>query len=688
MSVTHLKRFLNPGSISIHGGSWAQNVIEQLLKSNYQGEIWPVHPHRLEIAGVKCFTSIAELPRAPDAAFLGVNRELTIGLVRELRVAGAGGSICFASGFSESDSDQQSFGAELQDQLIASAGNMPLLGPNCYGYLNYLDNVSLWPDQHGGQPVDSGVAIIAQSSNVAINMTMQKRGLSLAYMFTVGNQACVGLNQLAEYALEDSRVTTLGLFIEGFSDFPAFEKMALKAKALGKSIVALKLGKSVQAQHATLSHTATLAGGSVASSAFLERLGIVEVNSLSCFIETLKLLDIVGPISGPRISSVSCSGGEASLIADAAHNTPIEFPELSSGQRAELLNLLGEKVTLANPLDYHTYVWGDVPTMTNCFAAVMRGSFDLNLFVLDLPRTDHCDVSGHRCAIDAVIEAKQQTQAKVAVITSLPENIDENITNELHQAGVVVLHGLDHGLEPIIAAVTAGKYRSRKSECQPVFVSSLHTTASTTESTTITEASAKEKLASYGVAVPYSVVINSKQELDQKISSVAFPIALKGLGMEHKSELGGVVLGIKDAASLSDALAEFPQCPKGYMLEQMVDDSIVEIIVGVTRDESGLLLLTLGAGGILTELISDSVSVLIPASKNDISTALDTLKVSRLLNGYRGKAVVNRDALLKNILAIQSYALDHAESLIELDVNPLVAREHDCYAVDALIRLG
>ena len=209
--------------------------------------IWPVHPKRDEILGIKCYPDVAALPAAPDAAFIGVNRDITFDVVTDLSNAGAGGAICFASGFREEEIDavrsnqNQAETGDRQDQLVEAAGVMPLLGPNCYGLLNYLDNVTLWPDQHGGKHCERGVAIIAQSSNIAINMTMQKRGLNISHMLTVGNQAQTGVSELAEEVLADERVSTLGLYLESFNDIRAFEKMALFAQSLGKSLVVLKL---------------------------------------------------------------------------------------------------------------------------------------------------------------------------------------------------------------------------------------------------------------------------------------------------------------------------------------------------------------------------------------------------------------------------------------------------------------
>jgi acyl-CoA synthetase (NDP forming) len=684
--MSDLSRFLKPQSIAVFGGSWAKNVIDQLSKSGYGGSIWPVHPTRSEIGGIKCYANIEALPGVPDAAFIGVNRQLTIDVIEQLKIIGAGGAICFASGFREASEEHQIQHAEtldLQDQLVAAAGDMPVLGPNCYGYLNYLDNVTLWPDQHGGQPVHSGVAIIAQSSNVAINMTMQRRGLSVAALCTVGNQACVGLNELAEHFLADPRVTALGLFIEGFADIPAFEAMAAKASQAGKSIVALKLGKSAKSQQATLSHTATLAGGSAASSALLQRLGIVEIDSVSEFIETLKILDVIGPLSGPKISSVSCSGGEASLMADAVMSSNLEFPDLSDAQRIKIGAVLGAKVTLDNPLDYHTYVWGDVPGMTDCFAGVMEGGFDLNIFVLDMPRSDICETSGHQCAIDAIIAAKQRTNARVAVITSLPENMNEAITAEFHQQGVVVLHGLESGLKPVQSAVKLGVMATMETAV-PIWISPA---ADNDNAETLSESVAKDALAEFGMPIPHTRTVKTKDNISEAASSIPFPLVLKGLGLAHKSEVGAVILDIRSKAALEDAIDGLPDSADGYLIEQMIDAPLAEVIVGVTRDVTGMLLLTLGAGGVLTELLSDSASMLMPATREDVDRGLKSLKLNTILQGYRGKPAADVSALIDAVMAVQRYVEANKDKIEELDINPIIVREHDVVAVDALVRL-
>ena len=210
-----------------------------LSKRVFSGKIWPVHPRAEDICGLKAYPTAIDLPGVPDATFIGINRDATIGAVERLARMGAGGAVCFASGFGETADGQ-----DANSRLLNAAGDMPILGPNCYGMINALDGVSLWPDQHGCLPVESGVAILTQSSNIAINLTMQKRGLPIAYVVTCGNQAQLSEAEIADALLDDPRVTAIGLHIEGFSDLPAWQAFARKAEAKNIPLVALKVGKS------------------------------------------------------------------------------------------------------------------------------------------------------------------------------------------------------------------------------------------------------------------------------------------------------------------------------------------------------------------------------------------------------------------------------------------------------------
>lgn len=665
-----LKRLLAPRSIALYGGGWAENVIAQLQRAGFPGPIWPIHPTRAQIRGIPCHRA---LPAAPDAAFVGVNRAQTVEIVRSLAEAGAGGAVCFASGFREAGD------AVLEAALVAAAGAMPILGPNCYGFVNYLDNVPLWPDQHGGVPVASGVAIVTQSSNLAINLTMQARGLPLAYMLTAGNQAQTGLADLATAALSDPRVTALGLHVEGFGDLRAFEAMAACARALGKAIVVLKAGHSAAAQAATLSHTASLAGAGAVSSAFLSRLGLAEVASPEVLLETLALLHHGGPLPGRHIASVSCSGGEASLMADLADPTAARFRPFTSETGARLAATLGPLVTIANPLDYHTFIWGDVPATTEVFSAVLADRPDLGVFVLDLPRADRCDPAAWEPALASIEAAQAATGTRTAVLASLPETIDEATAARLAARGIATLHGMAAGMAAIDAAIRAGH------PFPPAAPALVAPEPQAPE--TLTEAAAKAALAAAGVPVPRAVAAADPASLATAAAALRFPLALKGLGIAHKTEAGAVALNLADPAALREAAEAMP-APEGYLAEEMVTGAVAELIVGVTRDPTGLMALTIGAGGVLTELLQDSATLILPVREADIRAALSGLRAAAILDGYRGRPPADIDAAVRAIAAIARFAEAAAGRLLELDVNPLIVTRNTAVAVDALLRIA
>lgn len=306
--------------MAVYGGSYAEAVIAQCDAMGYRGEVWPVHPSRDAVRGRPCFRRAADLPGSPDAAFIGVNREASVQIVRELSARGAGGAVVFASGFGETGEE----GASLQAELVEAAGAMPILGPNCYGLINYLDGALLWPDAHGGGRVTRGVAVVLQSSNMAINVTMTRRALPLGYLVTLGNQAQIGLAAVMEALLKDKRVSAIGLHIEGIGDVSAFADAAAAAARGGVPVAALKVGRSSRSTGLTMSHTASLAGDDRVMDALFRRLSIARVSSLPALLETLKLLHLGGPLNGNRVVSLSCSGGEAALISDSAEGRDID----------------------------------------------------------------------------------------------------------------------------------------------------------------------------------------------------------------------------------------------------------------------------------------------------------------------------------------------------------------------------
>jgi acyl-CoA synthetase (NDP forming) len=688
--VRSLERLFRPKSIAVFGGREAAQVVLQSDRMGFSGDIWPVHPTRDEVYGRRCFRSVAELPGTPDAAFIGVNRHLTIDIVRELAGCRAGGAICYASGFREAED-----GAALQETLFEAAGEMPILGPNCYGLINYLDGALLWPDQHGGARVESGVAIVTQSSNMALNMTMQRRGLPIAYVATAGNQAQRSLADIAVGLLNDSRVTAVGLHIEGIGDVSRFEAMAFRARELGKPIVAMAVGRSEQARATTISHTASIAGTEAASAAFFARLGIPRLRSIPEFLETLKLLHVHGPLPGGDICSMSCSGGEAAVMADAAVGRGVRFRPLDPTETARVKATLNDIVTVANPLDYHTFAWAKEQAMEATFSAMVGCGFDLSMLVLDFPREDRCSDGDWDFAVRAIASAAKATGGRTAVVASMPENMPEARAAGFMNAGIAPLSGIEEALAAAEAAAFVGRRwkealpRPMLEGARPEQQTGGRPPLRLGRERTLFEAEAKERLARYGLIVPESRVAQDAKCAVAAAEALGYPVAVKALGVAHKSEAGAVRLSLKNAGEVEAAARILALLGSGLLIERMATDAVAELLIGITRDAQFGLLMTIATGGVLVELLGDSASLLLPAAEAEIRSAILSLKTAPLLQGFRGRPVADLDAAVAAALAIGRFAEAHAATLEELDVNPLLVRPEGqgAVAVDALIRM-
>ncbi len=683
--MTRLQSLLNPRSIAAIGGKEAAEVIAQAMKMGFAGDIWPVHPGRDEVCGLKAFYSVSNLPSAPDVAYVAVNRQRTIGIVADLANMGAGAVICYASGFGETGA----LGEDLQSALIDAAGDMPLIGPNCYGLLNYVDRVALWPDQHGGKSLGddgTGVAIIAQSSNIAINLTMQRRGLPIAYILTVGNQAQTGMCELALDLLDDPRVTALGLHIEGFDSVVGMEAVARKSRMLKKPVVAMKVGRSQAAQKATFTHTASISGQDNAVDAFFRRIGIARVFSLPALLETLKLLHVSGPLDGYSISSLSCSGGEAGLMADAIEGKKLCFRELTDDEINPVQAILGPLVAVSNPLDYHTYIWGKREKIEATFSAMSSAGFDLNCLILDFPREDRCIGDGWQITIDAFEAASLANSAKACVISTLHENLNEECGMELINRGITPLVGVDEALIAIEVAADIGK-AWKASLFEPLAICD---SSSGQQVDCPDEAEAKSILSEFGITVPNGQRLSPAENAISAANEIGYPVVLKALGLAHKSEQKAVRLNLANASDVADAARDLYCVSNSLYLEKMVAEPVMELLIGIIRDKQFGLLMTIATGGIMVEVFNDAQTLLLPFGRSEIEQALRRLKSTRLFDGFRGQPPADFSAAVNSIMLIQKFALANRHRLQELDINPLIicANGHGAIAADALMVLG
>lgn len=679
--IRRLRRCLFPDSIAVVGGREVERVVFQCRKMGYGGDIRVVNPRRSELAGLPCLPDIESLPAAPDAAFVAIPADPSIDAIGQLAAMGTGGTVCYASGFREVGA------TDRHRRLLDAAGGMPVIGPNCYGFVNAINGAVLWPDQHGMDRCDAGVAIFSASGNISINMTMQQRGLPLALMVSIGNQAVVGVEELLQAVLEDDRVTAVGLLIEGLRDLPGFVEVAGRAAEANKPVVVLKNGRSAAGAHIAMSHTATLAGESGLYDALFRRLGVAQTRDLETFLEALKLLSVCGPIRGNRIASMSCSGGEASMVADQSEGYGLVFPPLLPAHRATVADTLNEYVHVDNPLDYHTFIWGDPAALEATFLAMLRGGFDLTLLVLDYPVTNDCDATEWVEAGRAFASAVGRSGHPGAVVVSMAENVTAGIIRELADHGIAVLMGIPQALGAVAAASSVGRLRGPLPRL-PSSAGRRHVEADPVPET-CGEFRAKGLLAESGFRTPRGALAADIEEATARARAIGFPVVMKisGDGIAHKSELGGVRTGIRNAQEVRETARTLLAMGHRILVEEMVGEGVAELLLGVARDPQFGHYFLIGIGGTLVELLADRAVLLPPLSADGVREALLSLKAAPLLQGFRGGPPADIDAVVEAMMSLEAFVDAHRDRLLEVDINPLIVHPPGAGATvaDALI---
>lgn len=679
-----LTQFFNPKSIAVVGGKESGRVLEQCVKLNYQGVLWAVNPHRMNLAGTPCVKDILDLPGVPDAVFLGISAEPTIEAVGILEHQGVGGVVCLASGFKEVGEQ----GEDRQNRLIQAAGSMPVLGPNCYGYINALTGAALFPDQHGLHRIEQGVAIIAASGNLGINLTLQQRSLPIAWLVTVGNQAILGIEDGLDAALACNAITAIGLHIEGLADVPRFIRLAEQAQRQGVPIIVLKAGKSQVGSCIAKSHTAVLSGETRLYTALFDRLGVGLVNTPEEFLEALKLAHVHGPLKGNRLVSMSCSGGEASLIADLAANFDLHFPEFDDQHAKLVRETLNEYVALTNPLDYHTFIWGDFDRTYRLFSAMMMKDVDLFVLIIDFPNPEICDHSEWVITMQAFVRACLKHQVKGAVVSCLTENTTPQISRYLLDSHVAQLNGMSQALAAINALSRVGMMWEQSPTLPKL--SYFEPELDVQHIRSMDEYACKKLLKSWHIPIPNGERAGTLEEAFDALNRIRFPVAVKALDCElvHKSDAGAVMINISESQQLQTHIQSMLETWPSVLIEEMVSDTLVELIVGISYDVQFGHYLMIGAGGALVEMVKDTRLLMLPVDKQQIHDGLRSLKIWPLLNGYRGARKADLEALIDAIKNIAGLVEEYGQDIYELEINPLMVGASGVVAADALIRIN
>ncbi len=537
------------------------------------------------------------------------------------------------------------------------------------------------------------MALICQSGTIALNMLFNDRSLPIGYVLTVGNQTRLAVEDMIDLLADDERVTAFGLYVEGIKDAGRFVRAVEKAHGLGKPVAIVKAGRTEAAARTARSHTGSLAGADVVFDAFCRQAGVARCDSLAALCETLKLLHAGGPLRGRNVLIMGASGGDMAMTADAARDLELTFPTIADESVTKLREILTDRVHISNPFDFHTHIWFDRPALRAMFSVAQRAGFDAVGFMIDCPSATKADPASYIAAIEEFIAAYPGAPARGAVICSLPESLDAKTREMCLAAGVVPLQGQRQALEALDLAAAVGEVWAAGTGVElriPARQTEGVSDHSDSPARTLTEPEGKAALAAFGVRIPQSRVVKAS-EAASAAEAIGFPIVMKAASaeLEHKSDVGGVVLNIRTLTEAKSAAERLARLSDMLLVEEMVSDGVAEILIGMTVDPQFGQVLVLGAGGVLTELLRDTVSLLPPFTAAAIESALQRLKVGKLLAGYRGKPPADVAALVETALACTRYAEANIDKLLELDINPVIVRpaSRGAVAVDALIRI-
>ncbi len=700
--LENLKRLLAPEHIAFIGGRDADYAARQCAR-RFRGTVSGVNPKRSEMGGQPCYPTVKDLPEAaPDAVFLVTPKEAALQVVADLNEMGAGGVVCFTAGYGETGA----VGRKSERELIQAAGNMALVGPNCYGVINYVHDAILWSFGAGACKCRKGAALIMQSGMITADMAMNQRSVPLAYVISAGNQAMLAVEDYIDVLVDDPQVSGFGIYIEGIINIEKVAAACLKVLYAGKPILLLKAGSSSIGASLAVSHTGSLSGSDEAHQALFDLLGVIRVRSPELMLETLKFMTISGTPEGRRIAAFTCSGGEALMVADYCERNGLALPQPSESSCRKLAGLLPDIATISNPLDYTTPLWGNREVMPKVFAAALEDGFDAALFIQDYPPAEFdADNSLYRADGKSFMDAVNAAGIPAGICSELSENFDLESREIYVGGGVTPMQGFDRGLdalalacdyhhnrERILANGQRGEFRIIKSATQRQTPECLPRSLNEWES--------KRMLSKFGLQVPAGrfLPISQISQAAAAAGQTGFPVVVKLVADDliHKTELNVVMLNLTSVESVRAAVEHIrgviasrclEQKSHGLLIESMVENAVHELLVGVQADPQFGLTMVIASGGILVELYKDSQTVILPTDTDTVKQVLSRLRCYPLLCGFRGRAQCDIDKLVDTIMKIAEFAESNSGDLVEMDVNPLMVLPEGAIIADALIRM-
>ncbi|MBR9765740.1 MAG: acetate--CoA ligase family protein [Rhodobacteraceae bacterium] len=703
-----LDRLFNPRSIAIvgasanassFGGRFMQNL------SGFDGALYLVNPRYDEIGGVQCHAALADLPEVPDCVLVATGLSMVEAIVEEAIAVGAGGVVLIASGFAETGDAET---AAVQDRIATRAreSGMPLVGPNTIGFVNFASRggatflTGLDLEKGFDTPAERrAIGLVSQSGALGLSLAQSmNREIFFSHVLSCGNSADVDVADCANFLVDDPGCKVIVCLLEGLAEPRRMEEVCRRATLAGKPLILCKMARGTSGAEAAASHTGSLAGSQAAYRSMIDRAGGIMVDDFEDLLEIAAFFSKVGAPSSDGSMVIATSGGAAIMAADAAETAGVPLPQPDGAVLATLAEHIPSFGAVRNPADVTAEVVNNMASLTACVETVLA---DNSYGLIVIPHPLAYDTATPRIQLLDDLAGKA---GKVIAMVWLSGWLEGPGAAEIEASRNLALFRSNATCFTAIRLwADWHRRRSAAAERAPRLVEEAARSAVAGKlaawgTSTIPEREAKALLAAYGVPVTGDRRAASAEEVRIAAAEMGGRLVMKidSPDIAHKTEVGGIALGLQGAEAAVAAYEKMVVAVRtavpsaridGVILQHMVPEGL-EIVVGARVDPAFGPLVLVGLGGVLVELMADSVTAPAPVSALQAKAMLARLRGASLLDGFRGQPAVDRRALSEIIARVSEFAADHGGVLAEMDVNPLICRGAEIIAADALLVLG
>jgi len=697
-----LKALLDPSSVAIVGasprpGALGSRVLDNLLRTGFKGAIYPVHPSEPRIGELRCYSSLDDLPEAPECVGIALGADKVLPALEQAAARGSKAAVVFASGFSETGEAGERLQQSLAD--FCRGSGMKVCGPNVLGVRNVHADFALYSAPVSARPPRGGVSIAAHSGSACVALSGTGR-FGLSHVISMGNAAALDVDDYLDYFVDDEHTRVACLFLETVRRPDRLAAAAARMRAAGKPVVALKVGRTAMGAAASAAHTGSLASSHAAASEFFRQAGIVVVEDLDELVEACAAFNMLrrAPTSH-GLGVINISGGEVALTCDLAQELRIELPALDGATREALRATLPGFATPANPLDATSAALSDTGIYEQAVQALLA---DPGIGLVAV--SQDCPAGLSEGAAHGYRRLAEVT-ARVARTAAKPLVFYSNVAGPLHPVTIAPLQDGDvpvlQGARPSLIAIRAyldwhrwqlpGGKAATGCRVHPAWRSRL------ASGKALTENEAKRFLQDHGIRTTREIPAATAEAAMRAAGEIGFPVVLKvdSADIPHKSEVGGVRLALRNAQAVEGAFGEIlssvrrhrPEAAvQGVVVQEMVTGG-VEMIIGSAQHPPFGRGIVVGAGGVLVELMQDSAFALAPLGAPEARALVGRTRASALLDGYRGSPAADREALEAVVVRLAEIAEAYADVIEAIDLNPVAVlpKGQGACVLDALI---